>query len=129
VAEKIAAKLQEESTRRTPSRIIYISPWSWDQFVDPIHYETAKSGIIALTKFLANKLACRGINVNCIVPGFIKTTLPSSLEKQHGDEVKSKIPIGYMGETDDVIETVLFLIGASAKYITGQVISVSGGLN
>ena len=88
-----------------------------------------KAGIIALTKTLANQVAERGINVNCIVPGFIKTTRPSALEKQIGSEVQRQIPSGVMGEIGDLAEAMLFLSGDNAKYITGQIINVSGGIS
>jgi 3-oxoacyl-[acyl-carrier protein] reductase len=74
-------------------------------------------------------VAGRGINVNCIVPGFIKTTRPSTLEKQFGDDVQGQIPSGVMGEIGDLVEAMLFLSGDNAKYITGQILNVSGGIN
>ena len=128
-AEDIASQFQSDPKRKSPQRLLFIAPWSWDRYVDSIRFEIVKAGIIALTKTLANQVAGRGINVNCIVPGFIKTTRPSTLEKQVGDEVQGQIPSGAMGEIGDLVEAMLFLSGDNAKYITGQILNVSGGIN
>jgi len=127
--EGIASQFQGDPKRKSPHRMLFIAPWSWDRYVDSIRFEIVKAGIIALTKTFANQVAERGINVNCIVPGFIKTTRPSTLEKQFCDEVQRQIPSGVMGEIGDLIEAILFLSGDNAKYITGQIINVSGGMN
>ena len=128
-AEEIASLFQGSPKKKSPHRVLFIAPWSWDRYVDSIRYEIVRASIIALTKNLANQVAKRGINVNCIVPGFIKTTRPSTLEKQYGDNVQEKIPSGVMGEIGDLVEAMLFLSGDNAKYITGQIVNVSGGLN
>ena len=128
-AEGIASQFQSDPKRKSPHRLLFIAPWRWDRYVDSIRFEIVKAGIIALTKTLANQVAGRGINVNCIVPGFIKTTRPSTLEKQVGDEVQGQIPSGVMGEIGDLVEAMLFLSGDNAKYITGQILNVSGGMN
>jgi AcrR family transcriptional regulator/NAD(P)-dependent dehydrogenase (short-subunit alcohol dehydrogenase family) len=128
VAEEIAGMFQKDIERKTPHRVIFIAPWGWDRYLDEIQFEIAKAGAIALTHSLAKHMSKKGMNVNCIVPGFIKTTRPSSLEKQLGEAVRKKIPIGFMGDINDVVETIFYLSGDAAKYITGQIINVSGGL-
>jgi NAD(P)-dependent dehydrogenase (short-subunit alcohol dehydrogenase family) len=127
-AEETSDFFTTKKVKTTPKRIVYIAPWSWDQFQDPIRFESVKAGVFALTKALADQLAKQEINVNCVVPGFIKNRRPSKLEKQVGADVQTKIPKGVMGEIFDVIEAVFFLLSDSARYITGQVINVSGGL-
>ena len=67
------------------------------------------------------------VNVNCIVPGFIKTIRPSKIQKELADRLVKEIPAGSMGELTDVTEAVLFLAGDSSKYITGQVLKCNGG--
>jgi AcrR family transcriptional regulator/NAD(P)-dependent dehydrogenase (short-subunit alcohol dehydrogenase family) len=128
-AEEVASLFLSDPNKKSPHRVLFIAPWCWDRYVNSIHYEIVKAGIIALTKNLSYQLAGRGITVNCIVPGFLKTTRPSTLEKQYGDNVQEKIPSGVMGEINDLVEAMTYLSGDTAKYITGQIINVSGGLN
>lgn len=128
VAEEIAAVFQKDTSRKTPHRIIFIAPWGWDRYLDEIHFEIAKAGATALTHSLAKRVSKRGMNVNCVVPGFIKSTRPSNLEKQLGAEVQKMIPSGFMGDISDVVETIFYLSGDAAKYVTGQILNVSGGL-
>lgn len=123
-AEEIASCLMNNSQ---PKRIVYIAPWRWDQFQDPICYATVQGAIVALTKYMAWQTANRGVTVNCVVPGYISTARPSSLQKQYQDKIKATIPAGKLGETRDVAEAILFLIGDSAKYLTGQVLQINGG--
>lgn len=127
-AEVLADFLQSRKTINSPKRLIFIAPWHWDQFADSIRYQTSKAAIISLTKCLSDKIASKGINVNCIVAGYLRSTRPSELEKQYGDQLLEKIPAGNIGEISDVIEAILFLCRDTARYITGQVIQVSGGL-
>lgn len=110
-----------------PKRIAYIAPWGWDRFQDHIGYATVQAAIVALTKYVARKTADRGVTVNCVVPGYIRTVRPSHLQKQYQDKIKAAIPAGHLGETRDVAEAILFLVGDSAKYITGQVLEINGG--
>jgi 3-oxoacyl-[acyl-carrier protein] reductase len=127
-AEEVAAHLEADLLRRLPQRIIYLAPWGWDQFVDPYRFETARAGAVALTKSLAHALANRGTTVNCLVPGYIRTTRPSTIEKGRREDIATKIPIGHIGQISDVIEPVAFMASDGAKYITGQVIGIGGGL-
>lgn len=92
------------------------------------NYAASKAGIIGFTKSVAKELGSRGITVNAIAPGFITTDMTAEL----GDEAKAmligQIPLGALGEADDVAEAALFLSSAGARYITGQVLNVDGGM-
>lgn len=90
-----------------------------------VNYSASKAGIIGATKALALELAKRGICVNCIAPGVIETDMTSELPV---DEVKKMIPMKRFGKTKEVASLVNYLMGEDAGYITGQVISVNGGL-
>lgn len=92
------------------------------------NYCASKAGLIGLTKSVARELGSRGITVNAVAPGFIKTemtdVLPEDVKKAMGEQ----IPLKRFGETKDIAETVAFLASEGAAYITGQVISVDGGM-
>lgn len=93
------------------------------------NYAASKAGLIGLTKSAAKEFAARGITVNAVAPGFIRTDMTDALS----DEVKAKyaeaIPLGAMGEAEDISRTVAFLCSEGARYITGQVLLVDGGLH
>jgi len=124
---EIALTLEKRMSKQSSGRIVFLAPWGWDKFVDPLHYETVKAGVIAFTKTLAERLAYYHINVNCVVPGFIKGNRPFILEKEYGPEVLKEIPMKLFGEVRDVLEAIYFLSSDVSKYITGQVLEVSGG--
>ncbi len=90
-----------------------------------VNYSASKAGIIGATKALAQELAKRGITVNCIAPGVIETDMTSELPV---DEVKKMIPMKRFGKPQEVASLVNYLMSDDAAYITGQVISVNGGL-
>jgi len=93
-----------------------------------VNYAASKAGLIGLTKSLARELASRGITVNAIAPGFIKTIMTEKLSQEARERLASAIPLGILGESWDVAQTVIFLASDSARYITGQVINVDGGM-
>ncbi len=93
-----------------------------------INYAASKAGIIGLTKSLAKELASRNINVNCIAPGFIKTKMTEALPEEVKKELLEKIPLKRLGEPEDVAQLVLFLAGNMSDYITGQTITIDGGM-
>ena len=96
--------------------------------VGQANYAASKAGIIGLTKSSARELAPRGINVNAIAPGFIKTPMTERLAAAAKEEMRKRIPLGRFGAPEDVARVVLFLVSDSAGYVTGQVINVDGGM-
>lgn len=92
------------------------------------NYSASKAGLIGLTKALAREVASRGITVNAIAPGFIQTALTEQMPEGILDELTKLIPVGRQGTVDDIAFAVAFLAAQEASYITGQVLSVDGGL-
>lgn len=92
------------------------------------NYAASKAGVIGLTKTTAREFAARGITVNAVAPGFIATAMTDAIPEKAKEELNAQIPMGRLGLPADVAEAVLFLSGASADYITGQVLSVNGGM-
>jgi len=92
------------------------------------NYAASKAGIMGFTKTVARELAGRGITVNVVVPGFINTEMTQRLPVKAKEAFLAQIPMGRIGEPDEVAETVYWLASEGASYITGQVIHVNGGL-
>ncbi len=93
-----------------------------------VNYAASKSGMIGFTKALAKEVANRGICVNCIAPGFIETRMTEVLNDQQKESILNKIPMGRMGTPEEIAHAALFLASDLARYITGQVITVDGGM-
>ena len=89
------------------------------------NYSAAKAALIGATKALAQEVAARKVTVNAVAPGFIATDMTKDLPE---DELKKMIPVGRFGRPEEVAATVGFLVSEGAAYITGEVISVNGGL-
>jgi 3-oxoacyl-[acyl-carrier protein] reductase len=92
-------------------------------------YCASKSAVIGFTRALAKEAAKVGIPVNCIAPGYIDTDMTRTIPEKHIEELKEMIPMKRLGNARDVADLVLFLASDKARYITGQVISVDGGLS
>ncbi|MGI6153074.1 MAG: 3-oxoacyl-[acyl-carrier-protein] reductase [Christensenellaceae bacterium] len=91
------------------------------------NYAASKAGVIGFTKALAKEVAARGITVNALAPGFIRTDMTDSIREDIKEAIVKSIPAGDLGTIDDVAEMAVFLAGEKAGYITGQVISMNGG--
>lgn len=92
------------------------------------NYVASKAGIIGLTKSLSKEFGARGVTCNAVAPGFIQTKMTESLSEEVKEYYLKQIPLNKFGTAEDVADTVLFLASNKAKYITGQVISVNGGM-
>jgi len=92
------------------------------------NYAASKAGLIGLTKSLARELASRGITVNAIAPGLIETDMTGVLSEELRQSILQKIPLGKLGQPDDVAAAVAYLASGEARYITGQVLAVDGGM-
>ena len=93
------------------------------------NYAASKAGVIGLTKTMARELASRGITVNAVAPGFVDTEMTAVLGEEIKEAACRQIPLGKFGQTKDIAEMVAFLVSEKADYITGQVISVDGGMS
>jgi 3-oxoacyl-[acyl-carrier protein] reductase len=96
--------------------------------VGQANYSASKAGLIGLTKTTAKELAERGINVNAIAPGFIQSDMTHVLSEEVSQKILSQIPMKQYGKPEDVANAVLFLVSDLAKYLTGQVVNVDGGM-
>jgi len=92
------------------------------------NYSAAKAGAIGFTRSLSRELASRGITVNAVAPGFVKTGLTSGLTEKQWEAILLRIPMGRDGTAEEIAPAVLFLASDEASYLTGQVIAVDGGL-
>ncbi len=123
-----AMKAQRSGSMICMSSIMGVA-YGWD---DHIHYSAAKSGVVGLVRGLAVELGAHGIRVNGIAPGYIRTAQALSVEHSVGPEAleaaAAYIPLKRIGEPDDIADVVVFLASHGARYLTGQVITVDGGL-
>ena len=92
------------------------------------NYAASKAGVIGLTKSVARELASRGICVNAVAPGFVETEMTAVLPEKTQEELKKQIPLGRAGQVQDIANAVAFLASPESDYITGQVLSVDGGM-
>ncbi len=93
-----------------------------------INYAAAKAGIVGMTKSFAQEVASRGITANCVAPGFIRTAMTDQLPDAQKDALNARIPMGRMGEGEDIGAAVAFLASREASYITGATLHVNGGM-
>ena len=92
------------------------------------NYAAAKAGLVGLTKAVAREVASRNVTVNALAPGYITTAMVDELSEETQDKILSTIPMGRFGTPEDVAEAVIFLAGDGASYITGQVLTIDGGM-
>jgi 3-oxoacyl-[acyl-carrier protein] reductase len=93
-----------------------------------VNYSAAKAGIAGLTRSLAREIGSRGITVNCVAPGFIDTDMTKALPDAAREALLGQIPLGRLGQADDVAAAVVFLASAGAGYVTGATLHVNGGM-
>ena len=93
-----------------------------------VNYSSTKSGLIGFTKSLSREVGTRGITVNAVAPGFINTAMTQTLNESQQQAILSQIPLGRMGEAEDIANAVAFLASEEASYITGTVLHVNGGM-
>lgn len=113
---------------RSYGKIVNISSMAYKGNIGQTNYVSAKAGVVGLTHALGLELARYGINVNCIAPGLIDTPKSRTLDKKTRERLIQKTPMRRMGEITDIANAVLFLVSDESKYITRQVIHVSGGM-
>lgn len=92
------------------------------------NYAAAKAGVAGMTRALARELGSRGITVNCVAPGFIDTDMTKALSDEQHTALKAQIPLGRLGQPEDIAESVAFLASPQAGYITGTELHVNGGM-
>jgi 3-oxoacyl-[acyl-carrier protein] reductase len=92
------------------------------------NYSASKAGLIGMTKSLAREFAARGVRVNAVAPGFIRTAMTDAFSEEVRNQMMQAIPLGRLGEPADVADIVMFLASDLASYVTGQVINCDGGL-
>ena len=92
------------------------------------NYAASKAGLIGLTRSVAREFASRGIRVNAIAPGYIETDMTAALSGEQKEALQEQIPMGRLGSPDDIAAAARFLVGPGATYITGQVLTVDGGM-
>lgn len=93
-----------------------------------MNYAAAKAGLTGMTKSFAQEVASRGITANCVAPGFIRTAMTAQLDEKQQEAINAKIPMGRMGEGDDIGAACAYLASREAGYITGQTLHVNGGM-
>jgi 3-oxoacyl-[acyl-carrier protein] reductase len=94
-----------------------------------VNYVAAKAGMVGFTKALAREVGSRNITVNCVAPGFIETDMTKALSEEQTTKLIGAVPLGRLGQAEDVAEAVYFLASPQASYITGNTIHVNGGMH
>ena len=92
------------------------------------NYAASKAGLIGMSKALAQELASRGITVNCVAPGFIRSAMTDALTDAQKEAINTKIPAGKLGEGEDIGAAVAYLASREAGYVTGQTLHINGGM-
>jgi 3-oxoacyl-[acyl-carrier protein] reductase len=124
------AVVEPMALRQRYGRIINVSSVAAEHVnAGQTNYAASKGAVNALTRALAVEVAGRNVTVNAIAPGFIETDMSEAVRNKAGDYIKKVIPMKRIGKPEDVAQVALFLAGPAAAYVTGQVITVDGGLS
>lgn len=113
---------------RGKGSIVNISSGSWLGNIGQANYAASKAGVVGLTKTVSRELARKGVTANAICPGFIESDMTKAMNEDAWNVMMNKIPMGYAGKPSDVGKLVAFLVSDDARYITGEVINVGGGM-
>ncbi|MBQ7171436.1 MAG: 3-oxoacyl-ACP reductase FabG [Clostridia bacterium] len=125
----LSAEFAPDMIRRGQGRIIHISSvWGKLGASCEVPYSAVKAGLIGMTKAMAKELAPSGVLVNCVCPGAVDTDMNADLTEEEKRAFSDEVPLGRFAAPEEIVRTVLFLAGEDAAYITGQAISVDGGL-
>jgi 3-oxoacyl-[acyl-carrier protein] reductase len=96
--------------------------------IGQVNYSASKGGLIAMTKSAAKELATRGVRVNAVAPGYIETDMTRAMPEKAQEMMKAMVPMNRPGQPEDVADVIAFLCSDAARYLTGQVLHVSGGM-
>lgn len=125
----LSREFASDMIRRGKGRIVNISSvWGKLGASCEVPYSAVKAGVIGMTKAMAKELAPSGVLVNCVCPGAVETDMNADLTAEERDSFSEEVPLGRFGTPEEVARAVFFLAGEDAGYITGQAISVDGGL-
>ncbi len=124
-----AAKAEQSEGKEVFRKLVNISSISGTMGnAGQVNYASAKAGLLGLTKSLAREVASRGVTVNAVAPGFVTTEMTDALPEELREAAVKAIPLSRFGAPEDIAEVVAFLASPAARYITGQVLSVDGGM-
>ena len=126
---RCARRAAKAMVRARKGRIIAVSSVVWALgSAGQVNYAAAKAGLVGASRSMAREFGSRGVTVNVVAPGFIRTDMTAVLDEGHQESIRGQIPLGRFAEPTEVAEVIAFLAGEGASYITGAVIPVDGGL-